>query len=315
MIGAAEMVDLHNARDQVDRAWLHKLLDQLLDLRDRTDPNVCSDVATVPVLDPPPATITIDGREMEVTDVFRGKDECASWAVAVAARLFVSVVGWAINHAVGKAIANDGVDCNSHELECIGQEAGRQGCLDEPAHARAALLAILPGFALPWSLAHDLRDALIALDLGEAMPLLRPAATGRHGKPYSLAKLRMNVIEYVNFRYGQVGWMERVLEDVAGQLGVAPETLRTWQNRDLRKIFGAAEVDKCLKEARDVGQFIEEVRHDEALMTLYNSTVWVGTHEWTLLYAAARWERLDLGEIREALTRHGGRNDGKSRYI
>src|ERR1700676_4848771 len=97
--------DLWEARAPVDRAELHRRLDELLDLRDRTHPATCADPATVPVLDPPPKTIVINGLEHEVNEVVHGKDETALWALWIAQDLVVSAVGWAVNHRVGRAVA------------------------------------------------------------------------------------------------------------------------------------------------------------------------------------------------------------------
>jgi hypothetical protein len=295
-----QLIELHNARDPIDRAGLHKLLDQLLDLRARTDPAVCKDPVSVSLKEPPGETVIIDGEEGTVT--YRsGKDECAGWAVFVATHLFASVAGWAINHKIGRALADIEVDQNSHELERIGQEAaapGGGGRLDDPTAARKALLEALHGCSLPWSIRVDLREGIEALEFGEVHPLLKPVTTGRHGKAYTLAQGRMKAVEYANFLHGKGIPLIRAETNVAKALGVEQTTLKSWYTRDLPRALGAEEVSKRVSEARSAGQFIETVRHDKERREMYASKKWAGTKECWLLMTAESWEKFDLGELK-----------------
>jgi hypothetical protein len=296
------MINLDAARGPVDRVELHKLLDRLLDLRERTDPAICSDPSVVLGIDPPPKTVVLDGQEVEVLEVRRGKNEVARWATFVAEQLIVSVAGWAINHKVGCALADPQQDLDSHDHERIGEQAAAPGGgrLDEPSKARTALLAALQSRTLPFDVAFHLKEALAALEMGEVMPLVERVPTGQHGQAYTQTFARMEAVAYVNFQHGKGMSKTKVETNVAKALGVDESTLKTWASRDLPRALGIKTVKKNIAEARRAGRLFEEVRHDKARRQ--DCLRFTGSDEWLLLTAAFDWEGFDLSRLKSKLT-------------
>src|SRR5205085_5968649 len=97
------ILGLQDARNQVDRATLHQLLDELLDLRELSDPK--SPIA--------PASL----RFRDVT----GKDAVAQAAVFFGNYLLLASVGWAVNHTIGRALPDaDTRSVDSHDQEAAG---------------------------------------------------------------------------------------------------------------------------------------------------------------------------------------------------
>ena len=88
---------LWEAREPVDRAELHRRLDELLICGSNPSGHMRRSGRGSGV-GPAPKTVMINGVEHHVDEVRRGKDETTFWALWIAQGLVVSTVGWAINH-------------------------------------------------------------------------------------------------------------------------------------------------------------------------------------------------------------------------
>ncbi len=104
-------------------------------------------------------------------------------------------------------------------------------------------------------------SGLHALDHGETPPLLTAEKTGRHGMPYSLAQERLRAVKRVHFLIGK-GY-KRVKAEciVADASGVSENTLKSWEQRLLRKVFGPALKSKTVL-ARAAGELDTHLERD-----------------------------------------------------
>ena len=272
--------DLSKARDPIDRAELHRQLDRLLDLRERTDPAVCND----------PASVSFG----QIT----GKDSAAFAAVGLMEFFTASVVGWAINQRIGCVLAGPEVEPNSHQSEAIGQEAaspGGNGRLDDPTQARRVLLSVLNHRAMPFNISVDIRDALEALEFGEVAPILKPNTRGLHGQAYTLAKLRMNAVVYSHYLIGKGVSQANAYKRVASVIGVSDFTIKSWRERDVPAVLGKSVIEAHIEEGKKAGSFFEEIRHDATRRSLIlNGPV---TMEWLVLTHAQHLEDFNLRQL------------------
>jgi hypothetical protein len=249
---------LEDARSPIDREQLHRELDELLDLREATAPENCGD----------PGAVT-----------FRsvcGKSSAADAAVAIANQLLLEAAGWAINDRIGRTIlqargADPGDD--THQNEYRGQaEFAVDGIWVQRDKSTAAvdravlrsLLSWTYSKALPLSLADALTDALRALEFGVVPPLVTPNRP-RMRAAYALAPYRLGVLEYSHYLGGQGLRREAVHEELARSIWViAPETLRSWERRDLPKVYSKEEIKTALDTAKAAGKIARILRRDPA---------------------------------------------------
>ena len=238
---------LDDARHPIDRAALHRLLDDLLDLREQTDPVRSNNPDLI--------------RWREVA----GKDLAARCTVGVAGVLVKTVAGWAINHLIGRALPDaENRPANSHENEIVGAEEYnsqnvRKRSADQAALDRKIIQEILdwysPKSILPGWLAVELGQSLGALNFGEVWPLLKPANRGLHGKnPLQILWYKWFAIMYANFLVGK-GMKKYLAEErVSSEFGISLATLRSWASRDLPTHYGNKAIADELSEAHAAGQ-------------------------------------------------------------
>jgi len=234
------------ARAPIDRAELHKILDRLLDLRDRTNLETCTDPGAVP-LHP----------DQDAGDPAKGKYICALAAAYQAKSLYIAAAGWAINQIVGSVLSGEETDSNSHDCEAAGSDMAQFGYSladEDPTTARSIVCELLKEMPIPDSLGFALRDSLSALNVGEVMLLAKPSAKGKHGKPYTLAGLRLRAVEHANYLYGKGYKLKSAHEIVASAFCVSPDNLKTWTSRLLPEIFGRKHVSDAIGRARDAGK-------------------------------------------------------------
>jgi hypothetical protein len=218
---------LEHARDPVDRDELHRLLDELLDLRERTDPNRRGD----------PADIRFRA--------VKGKDAAAGAAIATATQLYQCSAGWAVNHKIGRALTSEAAespDSHAHEETGAAEYSFPNGGWPERRAEtaqldRAVMRAVLNvgfGFTqpiLPVSLAREIIEALRALDFGETYPIFAPTNTGKHGLPFTLAGFRLTAVEYMHFLLGTGITRSNAETRAGGIFGVAAATIKSWERR------------------------------------------------------------------------------------
>src|SRR3954447_15001619 len=102
-VAMKSILELRDARNELDREEIHWFLDQLLDLRKLSDPKNCDDPATLPF--------------GELT----GKNATAEWAVFMARPILIAAAGWAINHKIGRALPSaDAASADDREHEIAG---------------------------------------------------------------------------------------------------------------------------------------------------------------------------------------------------
>jgi hypothetical protein len=185
-----------DARYPIDRAELHRLLDELLDLRERTDPAAGHDPGSI--------------RFGKIS----GKDTAARYAVKIEVVLLKATGGWAINHIAGCVLLdakNRSVDGHKNERAGIAEYNFPNGVSrgdDKASTDRMVIQALLEEHCIhsifPGWLASDLAGALGALDFGEVWSLLKPANRGLHTRnPLQIAFRKLFAIRYINFLIGQ----------------------------------------------------------------------------------------------------------------
>ena len=83
-----------------------------------------------------------------------------------------------------------------------------------------------------------LSDSLRALNYGEVQPLTTPSPTRKHGRHFTLYRLRWIAVLHVHVLLG--GGMKKYAAEVriADELAVSVETLRAWEKRFLRENKG-----------------------------------------------------------------------------
>ena len=309
-MSATFLFGLEHARGLVDRAEFHRTLDELLDVREQSDPHA------------PTAPEAISFREA------RGKDEVARHVAATARLFMLQVAGWPINHIIGRALeeqSGNEIDTNSHELESKGQDYAAEHCEqgDENAERERAVLRGLtdPTICLiPAGLAWELQHALSALKLGETLPLLTPSETQFQGAPYTLAQLRLVVLEHVYFQRGKGGkgfTKDEALADVANGLGVDPRRILGWQTVYLRKFFSKQTIKERTTAAKVAGRLPDilskdptsAVRFDRAVGTCYDRL-----HDPSFSLKSLK-ERLAAAETKQSAARKNKATRRKMRHV
>lgn len=236
------------SRDDL-RRYVEVLIDELLELRQETDPS---------------------GGE-ETTKL---KDVHALDALDTAGRLVISLAGWAIAHNLGRASrglgfvplapsrvghlpeykdARDAAD--SHENELAGRTfLAEGGIANDPAKERLVLIDHLranPG-GLPGHLAWRLVEALEALEYGDVHPLLEPRTTDLSKPAYSRMMLQLQALQFVEYRTARGTKKLHAVDEVADAYGCAVSTVRNWRE-PLCKRIGYLKVTSELAFAHNAG--------------------------------------------------------------
>ena len=156
--------------------------------------------------------------------------QCAKEALFFAQLLIDNLTDWAVDDVI-RSRANDPKTVPTKRKRELKAKT------DDRALDRVLIAdAIVIGGIVPQIYRQELQLALKALNLGEARPLLRPSPTGRWRNPFSLSECWQLAILHVFYRWGSGGTKKAAQEIVASALGVAPSTLRTWENTALPEI-------------------------------------------------------------------------------
>jgi hypothetical protein len=115
---------------------------------------------------------------------------------------------------------------------------------------------------LPPELHKEVVEALEALSLGEVRSIFEPVSTGKHGRPYTLKKIRLLAVAHVEFQVGRGIKNYVATKRVATALGVSEDTLKAWRYTLLPKICRQSELENTLEVARAAGGFAEIVGAD-----------------------------------------------------
>jgi hypothetical protein len=243
--------ELRDARNEVDRAQLHRFLDELLDLRERSDPKNGTDPAGV-----------------VFRDVTIGKDSAAAWAITLGNLLLLSSAGWAFTHIIGRALPGaeaHPIDAHQHEAAGMVECSIATGVIRDASKAlvdRTVVGALADKLIFPFGLAANLKAALRALDFGEVWPIVEAQNLGLHGKAYTLSQYKLIAIEYASFLFGQGYTKQVATQRVADIFGVSPNTLRSWQRRDLPTFFRQDTIFNVITNAKAAGQLFTKKRDD-----------------------------------------------------
>ena len=246
---------LEHARSPVDREQLHRELDLLLDLRDATAPENCPDAAAV------------NFREVQ------GKSAAADCAIEIANQILLEVAGWAINDRIGRAIsqARGSEDGDAHQNEHAGvaQFATPGGGWVERDASSATVDRMVLRSLLSWSnkslppvLADALAEALRAVGFGEVRPLIAPPKRARMRRAYELAPYRLGVLEYSYYLTGMGLRRHVAVDKVCRLFTIAPDTLVSWQRRELPQIYSKQELAETISAARAAGKIAQILQED-----------------------------------------------------
>ena len=214
----------------------------------------------------------------------KGKDLAAFDALELAGELVKLVAGWAIAHQVGLAVEGrqfvplqpsgtkdspDYIksknDVDNHEHERIG---GRSFEDNDPVFVRKCLANLLRTNSGGWPdwLCRKIFDGLHSLEFGENNPLFSPVKEGRK-RDLKVRTLELSAIAMVAFRrraYRQS--KDEALGEVAGILGVSPETVKSWETRLKDKSgFGKLEVDRTISFANNHASYVRDALERQRL--------------------------------------------------
>jgi hypothetical protein len=180
--------------------------------------------------------------------------QCAKEALFFAQLLIDNLTDWAVDDVI-RSRANDPKTVPTKRKRELKAKT------DDRALDRVLIAdAIVIGGIVPQIYRQELQLALKALNLGEARPLLRPSPTGRWRDPFSLSECWQLAILHVFYRWGSGGTKKAAQEVVAFALGVAPSTLRTWENSALPEINDNAQT--IWKVARRAGTQVQNFETD-----------------------------------------------------
>ena len=235
------------------------------------------------------------------------KDMAAFDALELAGELVAAVAGWAIDHQIGLAAkglefvplqpsgtkdhpeylqGRTTVDSHEHEKAGVRETGDNRG----PEFVRKCLMNLLllnPGGWPVW-LCQQTSDAIERLEYGETPPIFDPVRDGRK-RNLPMRKLERDAIAMVAFRrHAYKMTKEDALIEVAGALGVSPETVKSWESR-LRGTsgLGKLQVDRYLAFAKNHASFVKDAREKERLGQPFED---VSGHE--SKYGAAALEEL-----------------------
>ena len=233
------------ARDEV-----HRLVDKLLDLEEKTHP------ANGPVAE---------------------KEQDSLMALIYAGKLNERLVGWALYHRAGLILnevegfpwpegdekAQQQADDHRHEAAGCAYLREIKGYADDcssDAVTNRRIIAATVGRApiFPHELRLGFSRALKALDAGEVMGLLQRTKQ-RSRKGYTLWELRLRAIQHVQFFVGSRACTSKreALQKVADAFGCGMPTVRSWE-ANLPKHFGRQYVDNAKSTAQRAGEKVHE---------------------------------------------------------
>jgi hypothetical protein len=179
---------------------------------------------------------------------------CAKEALAFVQLLIDNLVDWAID---------DVIRSKASDPKILPTKRKRKSDVKASEHAVDRVLIanmIAIGGLVPPTYRSELQLALKALNLGEVRSLLRPSLTGRWRDPFSLSECWQLAVLHVFYRWGSGGTKKAAQEIVASALGVAPSTLRTWENSALPEINHNAQA--IWKVARRAGAQVQDFETD-----------------------------------------------------
>jgi hypothetical protein len=132
-------------------------------------------------------------------------------------------------------------------------------------------------------------EALEALDYGEVQPMLAPT---RDGDKRSLAarRLELRAIAFVEYRYRRGNRKLNAQEQVAKELGVAKDTLKSWEFR-LRGYFGDLAVSRAIAFARNAALNEDHAQKAAYKFSLHKNDARPGIYSGPPSGAAGTWER------------------------
>jgi hypothetical protein len=215
----------------------------------------------------------------------KSKDMAAFDALELAGELVACVAGWAIDHQIGLAAkglqfvplqpsgtkdypeyleGRTRVDSHEHEKAGARETGDKRG----PEFLRKCLMNLLllnPGGWPVW-LCQQTSDAIERLEYGETTPIFDPVRDGRK-RNLPMRKLERDALAMVAFRRQAYNMTkEDALSEVAGALGVSPDTIKSWEWR-LKGAsgFGRLEVDRHLSFAKNHASFVKDAREKERL--------------------------------------------------
>ncbi len=260
-------------RAMVDRERLHEILDELLFLKEITDPRTCADPDSIRV------------------DLGQGKYAIALYAEILSACLIKAAAGWAFCHVIGANAlgATSGTE-NSHACERTGALGISE---DEPSTLRNILVAAVDGCegAMPRWLRNEVMLSLKALDFGEVRPLMMPTRTKRRGRPFALLLVRLRAVLLANYWFGKGETLEQAESRMAEALAVSRAAIRQWTQTTLPEALGDKLVRNRIQEARAAGRLTAGQGIEDYLVKYAGS-------EASVRDFARRHERVNLGDLR-----------------
>ena len=197
------------------------------------------------------AQLEIKTRPSHGETTAKDKDLHAQDALRLARKLVAAVAGWAIDHQVGlaaegfefvppqpaqtshhphylqqKAMADD------HRHEKLGAVEAENGNSD-PQFQRACLINLLGcnSGAWPGWLCQTIVNALEALEFGEVHPIFERTSEGNK-RDLTERRLMLRALEMVQFRRtAYLMKKQDAQEEVAKEIGVGSETVKSWEGR------------------------------------------------------------------------------------
>ncbi|MBT3905407.1 MAG: hypothetical protein HOH80_10075 [Rhodospirillaceae bacterium] len=246
-------------RNLLPRSELKILFEYILDLREKTDPDLGPDSA-------------------------KNKNYNAQQALIFGGLLFDSLIGWAANHQIG-AITEDLLSedrksekADAHSFEIIGQDF-ESGDPDQPTEAEISRQIIsyfvATGAYVPVQFRSPVQHGLMALNNGEQTSLMTPSETGEWGRTYSLTQLRLGAIMHLFFVWGSGGTKKSAIALVADAFGASPHTVRDWERKlipkklgEVQNVFDIAKRAGAIRKIIDAGDKFEHME-DPAAFALY----------------------------------------------
>lgn len=202
-----------------------------------------------------------------------GKDQKSRLALLAAEDLVKRLAGWAIDHQIGlvvnglpggAAVPVDGkqTDTQRQADDHRHEDTASEYDFADPTVNRRILAALLthgPG-PFPISIIIEATDALIALDMGETRPFVRPTrGVGKESQAYTKWILRYWAVMHVEFLRGMNYKREDALSRVANAYGVGIRTIETWVSEIPKKLKGIRPVREMKSYARQVGKNAHEI--------------------------------------------------------
>ncbi len=231
------------ARSPLDRKVVDQLIDELISLSNKTDP----DLGPISVAE---------------------KDRLADEALHKIGDILDHLAGWAIRHHAGQAILEQLSEnrrspevslitrADSHMKELLGNDVN---IVRPDAQRRFAARILRPVFSASPAgqlIGANLPMALEALNYGETQPVVRlqSKSEGVRGAAYTLAVAKLKAICHVHYRIGLGQTKGAAMGLVSESYGFAKSTFDTWERRDLPRSLGSEHVSEVLTSAQDVGK-------------------------------------------------------------